>query len=705
MKKSSLLVASLITLCMLSCTNHRLKYPEAEKTNVSDTYFGKTVHDPYRWLEDPASEKTRQWITAQNALTFSYLEKIPYRDKIKEHLTGIYNYAKMNTPLKKAGKFFYLKNSGLQNHDILYMQETADSEPVELLDPNKLDREGKISLGEFNISGDGNFLAFSVSQGGSDWREIYIKNILTGEMLNDSVKWVKFSSIAWHRDGFFYSRYPRPEDEKSLTDMNKNHRVYYHKTGTSQAEDMLIFETAGFPDRILTARVTDDEKFLIIEEAESTYGSRLHIKKMEDPGAEFVLLMEDFSYENHIVGNIENQILLLTNRDATRYKLQSLNFNNTPAGLPIDLIPENENLLEKVNIAGDKLIAKYLVDAHAELRVFDLSGKYLYQINLPPLGDVSDLSSSFNDPEVFYTYTSYTTPPEVFRYNSATNTSELFFKPETSFDENGYTTSLEFCTSKDGTRVPLYITCKKEIEKNGKNPLMLYGYGGFNISLQPRFSPYIMYWLENGGIFVNANIRGGGEYGEEWHKAGTKLQKQNVFDDFIAAAEFMINQKYTNPEKILIEGRSNGGLLIGAVVNQRPELFKVALPAVGVMDMLRFSRFTIGWAWESDYGSVNNEKEFESLLSISPLHNIKTNIEYPAILVTTAERDDRVVPAHSFKYMATLQEKEDNKNPLLIRIQTDAGHGAGKPVNVQIDERADILAFTFYNLRITPVFK
>ncbi|MFO7659229.1 MAG: prolyl oligopeptidase family serine peptidase [Bacteroidales bacterium] len=701
MNNKLILTTSLIFFVMSGCTDKRFGYPEAEKSKVSDTYFGRKIPDPYRWLEDPASEKTKQWIAAQNELTFGFLKNIPYRNLIKEQLTGLYNYAKMSIPVKKAGKYFYLKNSGLQNHDILYMQETPDSEPVELLDPNKFDGEGKISLGEYAVSGDGKFLAFSVSLGGSDWRDIHVKNIVTGELLKDTVKWVKFSSIAWQKDGFFYSRYPKPNDEKSLTDMNKNHRIYYHKAGTDQHSDKLIFEAAGFPDRILTAGVTDDEKFLIIGEAESTYGNRLYIKNLEYPHSEFIQLMEDFSSENHIIGNVGKQLLLLTNKNAPRYKLQSLKFEKTNTVTPADLIPETENLLEIINIAGDKLIAKYLVDAHAELRVFDLAGKYLCQINLPPLGDVSDFSSSFNDREAFYTYTSYTTPPAVYKYNTLSNTSELFFKPETGFDENNFTTMLEFCTSKDGTRVPLYITCKKGVEKNGSNPLLLYGYGGFNISLQPRFSPYILFWLENGGIFVNANLRGGGEYGEEWYKAGTKLQKQNVFDDFIAAAEYLISEEYTNPGKMAIEGGSNGGLLIGAVVNQRPELFRVAVPAVGVMDMLRFAKFTIGWAWESDYGSVDNEKEFENLYSISPLHNVNHEKEYPAIMVTTAERDDRVVPAHSFKYTAALQEKKNNKNPLLIRIQTDAGHGAGKPVNLQIEEKADILAFAFHNLGMT----
>ncbi len=705
MKKVILVVDIVIFFTMTNCSKNPFKYPVTRKSDTFDVYFGKKIQDPYRWLENPNSEETKKWVAEENKLTFDYLDKIPFREKIIKRLFQTYNYPRMTSPLKKAGKYFFLKNNGLQNQDILYYQESLKDTPKILLDPNQFDKEGKISLGEYSISKNGRYLAYAVSQGGSDWRKIYIKNIETGEIMPDSLMWVKFSTIAWYKDGFFYSRYPEPNTNENLTDTNKNHQICYHRIHSSQKDDLPVFENHKFPDRILSATVTNDERYLIIEEAESTYGNQIYLKNLEQVTNPFICISETFDSENHIVGNIGNNFFLLTNKNASRYKLQVFTFSPSGKSEKKDLIQESKSILQMVYLAGNNLIAKYLTDAHAELKIFDIRGKFINQIRFDLPGDVTELNGEFGDQEFFYSYTSYTLPPEVYRYDATSEISTLLFKPELDYNATDYITDLKFCKSKDGTEIPLYISHKKGIVNDGNNPLLLYGYGGFNISLLPRFYPYLILWLENGGIFVNANIRGGGEYGEEWHKAGTKLNKQNVFDDFIAAAEYLIKEKYTNSEKLAVEGRSNGGLLIGTVVNQRPDLFKVALPAVGVMDMLRFRDFTIGWAWESDYGSVKNKTEYENLLSYSPLHNISSKKEYPAILVTTADRDDRVVPAHSFKYISTLQEKTHGKNPAFIRIQTDAGHGAGKPVTFQIEERADILAFIYYNMKLKPEIK
>jgi prolyl oligopeptidase len=581
--------------------------------------------------------------------------------------------------------------------------DSLGAEPWIILDPNLFSQDGTVALSDYALSKDGRYLAYALSKGGSDWNEIFVKDIISGEDLADHLEWIKFSSISWYKKGFYYSRYPKPAEDQQLTSRNLNHQVYYHTLGKPQEKDILVFEDREHPDRGFYADVTTDERFLIVYESESTYGNRVYIKSLEGKGKNFTRLNETFDYEMYIVGSRENDLYLLTNENAPRNKLVRLTYEMVSNKLQaLDIIPEEDNVLEQIELAGDRIMAKYLVDAHSVIRVMNRQGKFQHDLKLPEYVNVSSMNGETGDNELFYSLASYTIPTTIYRYDVKSDSSTVLFKPAVDFNPDDYVTRLEFCTSKDGTKIPLYIVHHKNVKMNGKNPTWLYGYGGFNVSLLPRFSPARIVWLENGGIFVNANLRGGGEYGEEWHKAGIKLKKQNVFDDFIAAAEYLIRNNYTKPSRLAIAGESNGGLLIGAVINQRPDLFGVAFPGVGVMDMLRYHKFTIGWAWESDYGSVNDSAEFNYLLGYSPLHTIRKNVKYPAVLVTTADHDDRVVPAHSFKYIATLQEKYKGPNPVMIRIQTKAGHGAGKPTQFQIEEMADIWAFAFYTMHINP---
>ncbi len=688
---------------IISCRSPQFNYPETRKVDTADVYFGTKVPDPYRWLEEPGTAELKSWIDAQNEFTANYLNQITFRDSIKARLTKVWNYERYGVPEKKGGKYYFLKNDGLQNQDVLYVMDGIGAKPRIVIDPNLFSQDGTVALTQYNISEDGKYLAYALSKGGSDWNEIFVKDLTTGEDLIDHLEWVKFSSIAWYKKGFFYSRYPEPQQGRQLTSQNYNHKVFYHTLGKPQESDLLTFQDAANPDRTFTADVTPDERFLIIYESASTYGTIIHVKNLEFPGKKFIRLNETFDNEMYVIGNSGHTLYLLTNENAPGYKLVRLNYDLKADKItPEDIIAEEKDVLQQALLAGDKIITKYLVDAHSVIKVFSRQGQLLYNLDLPEYVNVSGINAKDGENEMFYSLTSYTIPATIYSYDITRNSSEVLFRPEVDFNPDDYITKLEFCTSKDGTKVPVYIVYKKGTRLNGKNPTYLYGYGGFNISLLPRFSPARIVWLENGGIFVNANIRGGGEYGINWYKAGTKLQKQNVFDDFIAAAEYLIEHKYTNPDKLAIEGRSNGGLLVGAVINQRPDLFKVAFPGVGVMDMLRYHKFTIGWAWESDYGSVNDSTEFRYLYAYSPLHNIKSGLKYPAVMVITADHDDRVVPAHSFKYIATLQEKYKGPNPAIIRIQTKAGHGAGKPTTVQIEEQADIWAFAFYNMKLNP---
>ena len=708
MKRTPLLLLLSVFFLILSCNETKnqntmkFEYPETKKVDTTDTYFGVEVADPYRWLEDDNSEETKAWVIAQNEVTFNYLHEIPFRQKLIDRLTEIYNYERYSTPFKKGKKYFFFKNDGLQNQSVLYIQDDIEAEATELLDPNKLSEDGTVALAGTAISKDGKYLAYSIARSGSDWNEIYVKNIETKEILSDHIEWVKFSGTAWYKDGFFYSCYEKPEEGTELTKASENQKVYYHKIGTSQAEDELIFQNPDEPKRGYQASVSKDEKILILSEWESTSGNGLYFKDLTKINSEIILLAEGFDYDYSFVDFVDNKLLIQTNQDAPKYKLVSVDINNYAKENWKDILPEKENVLTNCGIGGGKLAASYMKDATTKIEIYEIDGTYLHDIKLPGIGTVGGVSMKKDENIAFYKFTSYTFPGVTYKYNFDDNTSEVFRKPEIDLDFTQYETKQIFYKSKDGTEIPMFIVHKKDIKLDGTNPTLLYGYGGFNISLTPSFRITRMLWLENGGVFAVANLRGGGEYGEKWHKAGTLLQKQNVFDDCIAAAEYLIAEKYTSSERLALQGGSNGGLLVGAVINQRPELFQVALPAVGVLDMLRYHLFTIGRAWSADYGLSEDEEQFKNLYKYSPVHNIKENTNYPAVLVTTGDHDDRVVPAHSFKYIATLQEKYSGNNPVMIRIETKAGHGAGKPTAKIIEEVVDVTAFIFYNMNITP---
>jgi prolyl oligopeptidase len=693
------LIYFLLLIFMCSCSEQSLKYPFTKKTEVKDSYFETEVEDPYRWLENDTSQETAEWVAAQNMLTFGYLEKLPGREKLHQRLTSLLDYPKYGTPFKKAGKYFFFKNDGLQNQSVLYMTDSLGGEPRVLLDPNGLSEDGTVALSGIELSDDGKYLVYKIARSGSDWNEIFVKDIQTGAILEDHLVWVKFSGLGWYDGGFFYSAYDQPEKGSELSRSNEHQKVYYHKLGTLQKDDQLIIEDREKPKRMFGAGLTDDKRFLVLSISEATNGNALSVKDMTAKNAGFVPLMESFEYEFNVVDNVGDDLFILTNYKAPKYRLVKINIGHPEEISWTEIIPEKENVLQWVAFAGGKLITGYMKDAHSEIEVYDYDGKLEYTIDLAGLGSVDSFSGEKDDPIAFYSYTSFNTPGEIFQYHLNERQSKLYFRPEVRFNPDDFIVKQEFYTSKDGTKVPIFIVHKKGIDPNGKNPTLLYGYGGFNISMTPSFSSTRMVFLENGGVFALANLRGGGEYGEEWHLAGTKLQKQNVFDDFISAAEYLIASNYTNSDKLAIMGGSNGGLLVGAVTNQRPDLFKVALPAVGVMDMLRFHKFTIGWAWAGDYGTSDDSKEmFDYLYGYSPYHNIKSGVKYPAVLVTTADHDDRVVPAHSFKYMARLQEYQAGKLPVLIRIDTKAGHGGGKPTTKIIDEYTDVWAFVFYHL-------
>ncbi len=693
------LVYILFVLCMFSCSEKSIQYPVTKKVEVKDNYFGTEVGDPYRWLENDTSKETADWVKEENKVTFSYLEKLPYRDKIRKQLTDLLNYPKYGTPFKKAGKYFFFKNDGLQNQSVLYVTDSIGGEPRVVLDPNTLSDDGTVALSGIDISDDDKYLIYMIARSGSDWNEIFVKNIETGKLLDDHLVWVKFSNLSWYDGGFFYSAYDEPARGSELSAANEFQKVYYHKLGTSQSDDRLIMQDKERPKRMFGAEVTDDKHFLVLSVSEATNGNALSVKDLTAKQADFIPFMESFDYEFNAMDNIGDDLFVLTNYKAPKYRLVKININHPEESAWTDIIPESENVIQYVSFAGGKIVAVYMKDAHSDVRVYDYDGKFDYVIDLPGVGSVGAFSGKKNEPVAFFSYTSFNTPGEIYRYDFDRKKVSLYYRPEVSFNPDDYIVKQEFYASRDSTRIPMFIVYKKGTELNGKNPTLLYGYGGFNISLTPSFSSTRMAFIEDGGVFALANIRGGGEYGEEWHKAGTKMQKQNVFDDFIAAAEYLISSKYTNSNKLAIMGGSNGGLLIGAVVNQRPDLFRVALPAVGVMDMLRFHKFTIGWAWAGDYGTSEDSKEmFEYLYSYSPYHNIKKGAKYPAILVTTADHDDRVVPAHSFKYIARLQEYNAGKLPVLIRIDTKAGHGGGKPTAKIIDEYTDVWSFMFYQL-------
>ena len=693
----------IVMMLATACNHNKTQYPQTPKGDASDDYFGTTVADPYRWLEDDHSPEVAQWVAAQNNLTNSHLQNIPFRDALKARLSELWDYDAMSVPFKEGGRYFYYKKTGLQNQSVLYTTTSLDEPATVLLDPNTMSDDGTVAISTISPSRDGKYLAYSISEAGSDWQKIKVRDIATGKDLDDEIRWVKFSGISWFGNGFYYGRYDAPEQGSELSNINKHHKVYYHQVGTDPKTDELVFQNKQHPLRTFGAHVTDDEHYLVISETESTYGNTMYVKNLRNKHSGFSQLTNGFEYEYSVVGHIDGNLLVHTNYKAPKYKLVKINMNSQDIGNWVDVIAETKDVLSSCALAGGRIVANYIVDAKSKAEVYDLNGNKLHEIALPGIGTIGSLSGSNSEPTAFYTFSSFTTPTTVFRYDIGSNTSTEIFKPSMAFDGNDYETKQIFYTSKDGTLVPMFIIHKKGIALDGNNPTLLYGYGGFNISLLPGFSTSRLLWLENGGVYAIANLRGGGEYGENWYRAGTKLNKQNVFDDFIAAAEHLIAERYTQPKRLAIMGGSNGGLLVGAVTNQRPDLFGVAVPQVGVMDMLRFHKFTIGWAWVNDYGSSEDSVQFLNLLRYSPLHNIKPDVRYPAILVTTADHDDRVVPAHSFKYIATMQEKNPKaKKPALIRIQTRAGHGAGRPTSIAIQEYVDIYSFIMHHMGIAP---
>jgi prolyl oligopeptidase len=696
------LLTAPMALLLSFCTG--IEYPETRMDDVVDNYFGVEVADPYRWLEDDNSDETKAWVKAQNEVTFGYLEKIPFRKNIQERLTQMWDYPKYGTPFWKDNYYFFYKNDGMQNHFVLYIREGIDGEPREFINPNKLDEAGSISLTSLSISNDAKYMAYGISKAGSDWNELFVKETATGEDISDHIKWVKFSGISWEGDGFYYSRYDEPVQGQELSGANEFHKIYYHKIGTSQNEDKLIYHNPKHPRRNYYAGTTEDERFVIISESESTSGNSLYVKDNKNPKSDFIKIAEGFTYDYSALDHVNGKILVRTNHGAPKYRLVLIDPKNPSPEKWKEILPEKENVLRGVSQIGGKLFANYMKDASSRIYIYDYEGNQTGELELPGIGSFGSLSGKKDENTAFFSFSSYTYPATIFKYDVAANEYEVYFAPEIDFDPEAYETKQVFFTSKDGTKVPMFIVHKKGLELNGKNPTLLYGYGGFNASLTPGFSVSRTILLENGGVYAVANTRGGGEYGRDWHMAGTQLNKQNVFDDFIAAAEYLIAEKYTSSEKLAIQGGSNGGLLVGAVMTQRPELFKIAFPAVGVLDMLRYHMFTIGWAWATDYGTSNDSVHFHNLYGYSPLHNIKKGVHYPATMVTTADHDDRVVPAHSFKFIAELQKKHKGSNPVLIRIETDAGHGAGKPTSKIIEEAADTWAFMFYNLGVKPKY-
>ena len=681
-----------------------MNYPKTKKVDQVDEYFGTKVPDPYRWLEQSDSGAVKNWVEDQNEVTFAYLEQITAREHIKKRLTKLWNYEKYSAPFKEGDYYYFYKNDGLQNQYVLYRQKSLDAKAEVFLDPNKFSKDGTISLAGTSFSQDGKLFAYSISRGGSDWREIYVMDVATKELLPDVVKDVKFTGISWRgKQGFYYSKYDKPEDGKELTAKTQYHKLFFHKLGSKQSEDKLVFGGEKTPRRYIGSYLTEDERFLVITAATSTSGNELYIKDLEQPGSQIVQIVGDFDNDHYIVANEGNRLLIETNYQAPNNRLVETTIANPKPETWKDVIPETENVLSS-GTAGGKIFAEYMIDAKNVVKQYDLKGKFEKEVSLPGLGSVGGFSGKQDATELFYSFTSFTYPTSIFRYDIATGKSTLFKKPDIDINPEDYETKQVFYKSKDGTKVPMFIVYKKGIELNGLNPTYLYSYGGFNVSLTPGFSISRMILLENGGIYAQPNIRGGGEYGEKWHKAGTKMQKQNVFDDFIAAAEYLIDNKYTSSEYLGIAGGSNGGLLVGATMTQRPDLMKVAFPAVGVMDMLRYHKFTAGAGWASDYGTADDSKEmFEYLHNYSPVHALKEGVSYPSTMVTTSDHDDRVVPGHSFKFAATLQEKHAGKNPVLIRIENKAGHGAGTPTSKIIERSADTWGFFFHEMGVNIV--
>lgn len=705
MKK--LLLSALIFSIIMSCkeTTHKTEitvtYPETKTVDTIDTYFGVKVKDPYRWLEDDRSKETEAWVKAQNQTTFGYLDNIPFREELKERLSNLWNYEKVGSPFIEGDYTYFYKNDGLQNQYVMYRHKKGeDPNTAEVfLDPNTFSEDGTISLGGASFTEDGKILAYSISEGGSDWRKILIMDTESKKIMEDTLVDVKFSGISWYKnEGFYYSSYDKPKGSE-LSAKTDQHKVFYHKLGTPQSNDRLIFGgTEKEKHRYIYGSVTEGNRYLIISPRVSTSGNKLYIKDLNQANSKLVTILDHTDSDTYVIDNIGSKLFLVTNLNAPNKKIVSVDAANPSPENWVDVIPETEHVLSP-SVSGGYFFTEYMVDAISKVFQYDYDGTLVREIELPGVGNANGFGSKREEKTDYYSFTNYNTPSSIYKLDIETGKSELYWKPAIAFDSENYESNQVFYTSKDGTKVPMIITHKKGLELNGKNPTILYGYGGFNISLNPSFSITNAVWMEQGGILAVPNLRGGGEYGKKWHIAGTKLQKQNVFDDFIAAGEYLINNNYTSSNYLAIRGGSNGGLLVGAVMTQRPDLAKVALPAVGVLDMLRYHTFTAGAGWAYDYGTAEDDKEmFEYLKGYSPVHNVKEGVAYPATLVTTGDHDDRVVPAHSFKFAAELQSKQMGDNPTLIRIETDAGHGAGTPVSKTIEQFADIFGFTLYNM-------
>jgi prolyl oligopeptidase len=699
MKKQILTV--IVMVLMISCNGpmkKKIEYPPTKTDDVADTYFGTKVPDPYRWLEDDRSEETAAWVKAQNKVTFAYLESVPYREQIKARLEKMWNYEKYTAPHKEGAYTYFSRNDGLQNQFVIYRQKN-NGDPEIFLDPNKFSADGTTSLGEMEFTRDGSKVAYSISEGGSDWRKVIVMNAEKKEILSDTLKDIKFSGLSWQsNEGFYYSSYDKPKGSE-LSAKTDHHKLYFHKLGTSQSEDKVIFG-ADIVRRYVGGTVTEDGRYLVVSAAASTTGNELYIKDLKKPGNKFTVIVGNFDNDNYMLYNEGSKLFIVTNLNAPNKKVITVDAEKPGVENWVDLIPETGNVLDAAAGAG-YLYANYMIDAISKVKQYDINGKVVREITLHGVGTASGFGAKKQDKEVYYSFTNYVTPVTIYRFDPVTGDSEIFKKPVVAFNAADYESVQIFYNSKDGTKIPMIITRKKGIELNGKTPTILYGYGGFNISITPWFSIDIALWLQMGGIYAVPNIRGGGEYGEKWHLAGTKRHKQNVFDDFIAAGEYLIQKKYTSTDYLAVMGASNGGLLVGAVMTQRPDLMKVALPAVGVMDMLRYHKFTAGAGWAYDYGTSDDSKEmFEYIYKYSPDQNVREGVKYPATLITTGDHDDRVVPAHSFKFAALLQARQAGNNPVLIRIETNAGHGAGTPVSKSIEQYADIFSFTLYNMGI-----
>ena len=699
----SLLLFAIALLAGNAPSASKLDYPKAKTVDQIDDYHGTKVADPYRWLEDTDSADTTAWVQAENKLTFSYLDQIPYRPAIHERLTKLWNYERYGVPEQHGGRYFYQHNNGLQNQNVLFVANSLNAEPRLLLDPNTLSSDGTVALSGQAITDDGKLMAYGTAASGSDWMEWHVRDVDTGKELSDLVKWVKFSGASWTKDGigFYYSRYAEPKEGAPLRDANYFQKLYYHRLGTAQSEDLLIYERPDNKELGFAGSVTDDGRYLVITVWQGTSPkNRLYYKDLSQADSPVVKLLDDFDAQYQFIDNDGPVFWFKTDLDTPRSRLIAIDTRKPERSNWKTIVPQAAETMTNANVVDDKFLVEYLKDAQTEVRVYDLQGKFLRDVDLPGIGTAPGFSGKRKDKETFYAFTSFTVPTTIYRYDPEKGASAIFRQPKVDFDPSRYETKQIFYQSKDGTRIPMFLTYKKGMKLDGQNRVLLYAYGGFDISLTPAFSVPNLVWLEMGGVYAQPNLRGGGEYGEDWHLAGTKLHKQNVFDDFIGAAEWLIANHYTTSSNLAIRGGSNGGLLVGACLTQRPDLYGATIPQVGVMDMLRFHKFTIGWAWTSDYGSSDDPELFKAIYAYSPLHNLKPGTKYPATFITTADHDDRVVPGHSFKFAATMQADQAGPAPVLIRVETKAGHGAGKPISKQIDEIADAWSFVAYNLNM-----